>query len=119
MVSAYDGRCIASGLGLTHTASDTVRFEVEAAHIVPVAEGGKDTIQNGLALARTVHWAFDLGMVWVDERMKLAVAKEVLRDQRNAWLAQLRGRPIALPADVRLRPHPAALRWHARHVGAG
>lgn len=117
VVTAYDGRCAASGLGLVHAAGENTRFEVEAAHIVPVAEGGKDVIPNGLALARTVHWAFDLGAVWVDECMKLAVANEVLSDQRNAWLARLRGRPIALPEDARLRPHPAALRWHARHVG--
>lgn len=117
VVTAYDGRCAASGLGLVHEAGENRRFEVEAAHIVQVAEGGRDVMPNGLALTRTVHWAFDVGMVWVDEHMKLAVANEVLRDQRNAWLARLRGRYIALPADARLRPHPAALRWHARHVG--
>ena len=117
VVTAYGGHCAASGLGLASTVGDERRYEVEAAHIVPVAQGGRDVIQNGLALARTLHWAFDLGMVWVDERMQLAVANAVLLDQRNEWLARLRGRPIAVPTDARLRPHPEALRWHAAHVG--
>ena len=116
VLAAYDARCTVSGLGLAHTAGDAVRYEVEAAHIVPVAQGGKDLIQNGLALSRTVHWAFDLGMVWVDNHLRLDVAAEVLRDSRNAWLANLRGRPLAMPADPRLRPQGDALRWHAAQV---
>ena len=116
VLAAYDARCTVSGLGLAHTAGDAVRYEVEAAHIVPVAQGGKDLIQNGLALSRTVHWAFDLGMVWVDNHLRLDVAAEVLRDSRNAWLANLRGRPLAMPADPRLRPQSDALRWHAAQV---
>lgn len=35
--------------------------EVEAAHIYPKSEGGADKIQNGIALCRLHHWAFDCG----------------------------------------------------------
>ena len=99
---------------------DKTQYEVEAAHIVPVAQGGRDLIQNGLALSRTVHWAFDLGVVWFDSRRHLAVADQTLSDSRNGWLARLRGTPLAMPADPHLAPSPEALRWHATHVaGAG
>jgi putative restriction endonuclease len=35
------------------------RAEVQAAHIKPVAAGGPDVVQNGIALSATVHWLFD------------------------------------------------------------
>lgn len=120
VVAAYNARCAVSGLGLAHTMGDRTQYEVEAAHIVPVAQGGRDLIQNGLALSRTVHWAFDLGVVWLDSRMRLAIAEQELRDSRNGWLARLRGTPLAMPADPHLAPSAEALRWHATHVaGAG
>ena len=120
VVAAYSARCAVSGLGLAHAVGDKTQYEVQAAHIVPVAQGGRDLIQNGLALTRTVHWAFDLGMVWFDDRLRLAVAEQALRDSRNRWLAQLRGRSLAMPANPQLAPSAEALQWHAAHVaGAG
>ena len=118
VVGAYDSTCAVSRLGLRHHRAlrDSPTYEVEAAHIVPVARGGRDHVQNGLALSRTVHWAFDEGMIWVDDRMRVAVTKDVERDQRNQWLAQFRGRPLTTPIDVRHGPNSEALRWHAANI---
>ena len=118
VVEAYDSTCAVSGMGLRHAiGSDVVRYEVEAAHIVPVACGGRDRVENGLALCRTIHWAFDQGMLWVDDGFRVAVAEEIASDRRNHWLQQFRSRPLNLPANRRYRPHPDALRWHAANVG--
>ena len=117
ILGAYESKCAISGMELMHATGDGgANYEVEAAHIIPVSRGGRDLIQNGLALNRTLHWAFDLGMVWVDAHLRVSVSDEVERDRRNAWLKQFRGRPLTMPFDERHRPHTDALRWHAHNV---
>lgn len=84
-----------------------------AAHIFPVSgveaddtiEGGPDTVNNGLALCRTHHWAFDHGWFIITndyiiqvrgesstqgfEQMKeLDGEKLILPDNRSTWPAQ-------------------------------
>ena len=117
VVGAYDSKCAVSDLGLRHAAgAEAARYAVVAAHIIPVARGGRDLVQNGLALNRSIHWAFDLGMLWVDDRLRIATTKELDNDPRNQWLRQFRGRPLALPDNPRYRPSLAALRWHANNI---
>ena len=117
VLGAYESRCAISGMELTHATGDGgATYEVESAHIIPVSRGGRDLIQNGVALNRTIHWAFDLGMVWIDASLRVSVSDQVERDQRNAWLKQFRGRPLRLPSHKAHHPHPDALRWHARNV---
>ena len=117
VLKAYYSRCCISGIGLVHTAYDyTEMYEVHAAHIIPVSEHGTDVIQNGLALSRTLHWAFDLGMVWIDSDMRVNVANEVQSDRRNEWLRSFEGRSLRLPEDARLHPSSDALRWHVENV---
>lgn len=53
---AYSFRCAVSGLSLRNGGP-----EVQAAHIIPVAEGGHDIVQNGIAMSATLHWMFDHG----------------------------------------------------------
>ncbi len=117
VLEAYNSRCCISNIGLVHTTNEnTLIYEVHAAHIIPVSERGSDVIQNGLALNRTLHWAFDLGMVWVDSEMRVNVATEVKNDNRNGWLRRYDSQLLSLPKDPRLRPGTDALRWHAEHV---
>lgn len=117
VMSAYESSCAISGIGLAHTSGrGDMRFEVEAAHIIPVAHGGNDVVPNGLALSRTLHWSFDNGMVWVDSELRVKVANEVTRDSRNEWLRQFSGVRLQVPRGANLIPSAEALRWHAEHV---
>ena len=118
VLGSYDSRCAISGVGLRYAEDSETghRYEVEAAHIVPVSHGGKDIVQNGLALTRTLHWAFDRGMLWVDDETRVRVTEEVERDCRNHWLRQFRGRPLRVSADAPRHPHREALRWHAGNI---
>ena len=117
VIGAYNFRCAISGLELVYSPSSTgEKYEVEAAHIKPVASGGRDLIQNGLALNRTVHWAFDLGMMWVDRDLKVHVSEEVENDQRNEWLSRFHGNMLRLPKKPRFYPSSDALAWHAKHI---
>ena len=118
VLGSYDSRCAISGVGLRHAEDSETghRYEVEAAHIIPVSRGGKDLVPNGLALTRTLHWAFDQGMLWIDDEAHVRVTEEADRDRRNHWLRQFRGRPLRMPADVPQHPHREALRWHASNI---
>ena len=110
---AYGSTCAVSGLGLADASS---AFEVDAAHLVPVHRGGKDVVQNGLALSRTLHWAFDRGMIWIDDDLRLMVSTYASQALRNQWLMQFDGNPLRVPASHADRPDAGALRWHAKQI---
>ena len=60
VIEAYDYKCAVCGLKIY--SPDSLIWEVEAAHIVPKREKGKDDLWNGLALCHLHHWAFDVGL---------------------------------------------------------
>jgi putative restriction endonuclease len=72
--AAYGHRCAISGLSIVDARGLS---EVQAAHIVPVADGGLDTVPNGIALSATVHWLFDRHLISINEDMQLMVAPAV------------------------------------------
>ena len=117
VIGAYDSRCAVSGIGLVHRdRNGQLQYEVEAAHIIPVAANGSDVIANGLALSRTLHWAFDRGMIWVDRELRVGLTPITCSDQRNEWLRQFAGVRLQVPRGANLMPGADALRWHAEHV---
>lgn len=111
---AYDNRCAVTGLQIVNGGG---RAEVQAAHIKPVAAGGPDVIQNGIALSATVHWLFDRHLISIGEDYRLLVS-------HNRVPAELRSlfRPehevLHLPEERRLWPHPAFVAHH-RDIYAG
>lgn len=103
----YRDTCAMTGIRIVNGGN---RAEMEAAHIIPVEENGPDSVRNGLALCRTVHWLFDRGFVSVaDDHSILLAEKQV--DDRLATLFRSEGR-ILVPDDPRAQPHPQFLRWH-------
>lgn len=111
---AYDGRCALTGVRMTNGHG---RAEVDAAHIQPVAAGGPDSTRNGLALMKSMHWAFDRGLV------SLSDAGRILTVDRGLDTAVLRllpdDRRAFLPENPDLQPHYAFLEWHRQHVFKG
>ena len=55
-------------------------YVLDAAHIVPVAEGGTDTYDNGLGLCPNCHRMYDRGLILVDENGKYIYT---LNEQKN------------------------------------
>ncbi len=56
VIALWGPACAACGLELSDFHGD---YEVEVAHIIPVADHGDDSSENTLPLCRTHHWAFD------------------------------------------------------------
>ena len=93
--NAYDQRCAVTGLRIINGGG---KAEVQAAHIWPVAEGGPDVVQNGVALCGTAHWLFDRHLISVTDDYRLLVShNKVPGELRNLFEKQLER--IHLPRD--------------------
>lgn len=112
---AYKNRCAISDLGLQRPGSTSL-YEIEAAHIIPVARRGTDVVQNGLALSRTLHWAFDHGIICVDPDYRVQVAPEALVISGNSYLQQFHQQELHVPSATELSPSQEALEWHRKSV---
>lgn len=85
--------------------------EAEAAHIVPVSEDGPDDVRNAIALCRTHHWAFDLGLWTVGNDQRIEVVEGDIGDDVAA-LQALRGKRILAPGARASTPDPRAFAYH-------
>ena len=108
VLAAYENTCAVTRLRIVNGGG---RAEAQAAHIWPVAGGGPDTVQNGIALSATAHWLFDRHLISLDENYRLLVS-----DNKVPWeLKQLfpaAGESILLPSDRSLRPAEEYLAKH-------
>jgi putative restriction endonuclease len=114
VIDAYDGRCAFTGLRIINGGG---KVEAQAAHIVSVAAGGPDVVQNGIALSATVHWLFDRHLVSVSEDYGVLVSHNKVPAELRSLFARQLDR-VQLPIDPKLRPHPTYLARH-REAFAG
>jgi putative restriction endonuclease len=86
---------------------------LDAAHIVPYAEGGGHSKTNGILLRKDIHSVFDAGYATVDRDYRFVVSQKV-RDVFNNGSEYLRlhGAQLRLPANPLDYPDKAALQWH-------
>jgi putative restriction endonuclease len=105
---AYQNTCAVCE---SHRESPTGAPEVEAAHIYPKSENGKDDIRNGIALCKLHHWAFDSGWISVTDDCTVLVAEAPDKHGYHE-MKQLEGRSLHLPQNEDEHPHPVFLRKH-------
>ncbi len=112
--SVYAGTCAFTGIRMTNGRG---RAEADAAHIRPVEQDGPDTIRNGIALTKSVHWAFDRGLVSMSDDGRILTQE---RGIDSSLRRLLRSDGLALlPTASDERPHPAFLAWHRENVFKG
>lgn len=71
ILKAYDYKCVVCGIQETKI--------LRAAHIVPVAEGGSDEIQNGICLCTNHEIAFDKGLLKIKPDGSIEVISQDLK----------------------------------------
>lgn len=102
LIGAYGGQCAVTGT--------RVEELLEAAHIVPHAQGANYRVSNGLLLRADVHTLYDLHFLSVDERYRVFLSNSLmLTDYRRYHGAHLR----SLPATS--AQQPSALYLKDRH----
>lgn len=105
---AYDYHCAICG---AERQSPTGRPEVEAAHIYPRSENGREDIRNGLALCKLHHWAFDNGWLSVRDRYEVLVRERPELPGYEEFV-ELRDADLHLPNREELHPARLFLQEH-------
>lgn len=109
----YNNNCAICNTGLVTTSGI---YEVQASHIVPKRLNGSDDARNGLALCQRHHWAFDNGLLGIDENYKIIIPKRVLSLSQNHILEKLSQKEISKPSNTNLIPDLSALAWHRDNI---
>lgn len=110
---AYNERCAVCGKG--RQSPDGIP-EVEVAHIFPKSKDGNDNVQNGLALCKLHHWAFDNGWLSVTNNHEIMVRDKPGIEGYEDF-AEFDGEPLHLPENDEHQPHPIFLREHRKLHG--
>lgn len=87
-------------------------MNLEAAHIWPRSHNGLFLPNNGIALCRDMHWAFDKGMFTVDDDYKIRVHPDI----ESEYLQQYDRTDLLLPTDSFFQPAIDNLHYHQRNI---
>ena len=109
---AYEKRCAVTG--------ERTMPVLEAAHIIPVDQGGMHRPDNGLLLRSDIHKLFDRGYVTIQPNGAFRVSHKLREDWQNGRVYyDFDGRDIRLPTLSPLRPGREFLQWHNDTVFKG
>ncbi len=123
VIEAYDCKCAFCGLKIN--SPDALKWEVEAAHIVPFGKSGKDDILNGIALCRLHHWAFDTGWLAIKNDYTMCVSSKInslspeygkINQYDFLGVFTNQATKIFLPEVKDIYPHESAISWHREHI---
>ena len=93
---------------------------LEAAHIKPVTEEGKHSVDNGLLFRSDIHRLFDKGYVTVTPDYKFRASRKLKDDFDNGEeYFRLNGNSIWLPKATDAKPNHEFLEWHFDTVFKG
>lgn len=101
LLEAYERRCAV-------TDSDAVDA-LEAAHILPYVNEQRNNISNGLLLRADVHSLFDLGLIAIDEDLRILIAPSLRTTQFGVKLSV---RKLRIPKERGHQPSREALKRH-------
>lgn len=104
----YDNLCAVTGT--------VIRYEsymnLEAAHIKPKSHGGLFLPNNGIALCRDLHWAFDKGFFTFDDDLKVVVHPKITSEYLNSF----HGTKIRVPSNPFFAPDLENVKYHRENV---
>ena len=101
-IGAHRGTC-----AITGCAEESV---LQAAHILPIGQGGTHALENALLLRADVPNLFDLGLITITPSMTVTVNAAVT----DKTYRDLEGRPLAVPAAAKKQALRRALSTHRR-----
>ena len=81
---------------------------LDAAHIIPDKDGGEPVVQNGLALCKIHHAAFDQNIIGITPDYQIHVRKDILEEIDGPMLKhgiqEMHGSELILPRSAAKRP---------------
>jgi putative restriction endonuclease len=107
----YDHTCAMTGQRIIIEG----RTSIDACHIVPWSVSHNDAIDNGIALSKNCHWAFDNGLLSIDDNYSVVVSSKIKRHEMNSsMLAGLDGNRLILPQSELFRPNLEYISAHRK-----
>lgn len=104
----YGNKCAVTGKSIVWKKF----INLEAAHIMPKSHNGTYMPNNGLALSRDIHWAFDKGFFTINDDYTIKVHEELL----DTYLGEFEGKKINLPENPFFVPNKESLRYHRENI---
>lgn len=106
----YDYTCAACRLRVITLNGETA---VEAAHIIPFSITHDDNIGNGISLCKLHHWAFEIGLISINDKFQIIVSASFEESGNEAFLLRrLQTQTILLPKQKPFFPSLMTIRWH-------
>ena len=114
VLHTYDRTCCVCRLRIAGGSDGEL---LDAAHIVPYAVYSNDDVRNGLCLCKNHHWAFDRGLIAVDDDYHIMVSSFLDERRPTEWrLTELEGKMIRLPSfSEQVLPAKEALAWYRKN----
>lgn len=112
VVKLYDYRCALCKLKIISLENQNI---VDGAHIKPFAEFRDDHFDNGLALCKNHHWAFDRGWFSISSNYRILIAHHLFTEEppeESRSMHDFHGELIYLPDEQKYHPRVEALQWH-------
>lgn len=104
----YDNLCAITGTVIKYESY----MNLEAAHIKPKSHGGLFLPNNGMALCRDLHWAFDKGFFTLDDDLRVVVHPKITSEYLNSF----NGKKIRVPSNQFFIPDLDNIRYHRENV---
>ena len=107
IMQVYAYTCAVCELNIRASSGESV---TDAAHIIPFSVSYNDDVRNGMSLCKSHHWAFDTGLISVNEAYEVIVSPSMVEQgPTESMLTQLRNKRIWLPRGEEHRPARDAL----------
>ena len=102
-----------------HAVLNRIATGINAAHIQWHSLHGPDDVQNGIALCKLHHWAFDKGILGIDHDERICIADAFVPQHDGGLpLASLANRSFAVqPRNKAITKR--FLDWHRKNVYLG
>jgi putative restriction endonuclease len=113
IMKLYDYTCAACHLRIITISGASA---VDAAHIIPFSESHDDGIGNGFALCKLHHWAFDIGIIGVDDHYRILISSAFEESgSKEMLIKSLNRRGLRLPMQKPFFPSLFSIRWHRNY----
>jgi putative restriction endonuclease len=112
VVSLYQQNCALCRLKIVSRDGQNI---IDGAHIKPFSEFHDDLFDNGIALCKNHHWAFDRGWFGIDDDYTVIVPPNRIYEETPVNMRSLQnydGEDILLPNAEIYNPRIDSLQWH-------
>ena len=114
IMKIYNYTCAVCELNIRASTGESL---TDAAHIIPFSVSYNDDIRNGISLCKSHHWAFDTGLISLNEEYHVIISSSIREQGPTRWmLTELRDKLIRRPEDEQHYPAQDALAWHRERV---